>query len=274
VTGQILYAGPWVGEFGWELMGWQGMVRARARDYDKVVIGCHRSRRVLYQQMPCEVEFVDVERTIEAQGAHAPGGVGHRVRKMFSNAGCNWMVPACIRPEGQAWVVYGEQNRHVPPYFCIHARHTMKYVDSASALLLSKGRNWPIEKWDAVVAKMGGRLMYAVGTREEAYCPPGVIDRRGETLEETIELLAAAQFIVGPQSGPIHLAALCCCPIIVWAGQTTTVRWGFKNWDRMKTKWNPFNVTVDFIGIDWQPTVDMVALAVGRRRRRDDIALE
>ena len=33
-----MYAGPWTGEFGWEVMAWQGYVRAMASEYDQVVV--------------------------------------------------------------------------------------------------------------------------------------------------------------------------------------------------------------------------------------------
>ena len=44
-----LFAGPWVGEFGWELMSWQGMVRKLAPRYKRVIISCRPESQALYQ---------------------------------------------------------------------------------------------------------------------------------------------------------------------------------------------------------------------------------
>jgi len=33
-----LIAGPWVGEFGWELFAWQAYVRALSRNFDHTTI--------------------------------------------------------------------------------------------------------------------------------------------------------------------------------------------------------------------------------------------
>ena len=31
---KTLIAGPWVGEFGWELAAWQGYIRALSKNFD------------------------------------------------------------------------------------------------------------------------------------------------------------------------------------------------------------------------------------------------
>ena len=85
---RTLYAGPWVGEFGWELCGWQGTVRALARRHDRVVIGCRPSSRPMYQGMPCVVEFADIPHSMECSGSNChPATIGQRLRRKFATAG-------------------------------------------------------------------------------------------------------------------------------------------------------------------------------------------
>ena len=38
MTKKTLIAGPWVGEFGWELFAWHGYVRTLAKQYDRIII--------------------------------------------------------------------------------------------------------------------------------------------------------------------------------------------------------------------------------------------
>ena len=45
---RTLIAGPWVGEFGWELFAWQAYVRALSRKFDKTIIICRENSAALY----------------------------------------------------------------------------------------------------------------------------------------------------------------------------------------------------------------------------------
>jgi len=54
-----LFAGPFAGEFGWELMQWQGFVRARRPDYDQVHVLTYPGRDYLYED--CEVHHHEVD---------------------------------------------------------------------------------------------------------------------------------------------------------------------------------------------------------------------
>ena len=271
-----LYAGPWVGEFGWELMGWQSHVREAARNYDKVVIGCDRASRAMYQGMPCEVEFLDVKRSIETSGSRAyKDKAGSSVRALFRHHKHNWMRGTCRMPGGK-WIKFGglwSGRGPVSPYFVIHARNTPKFQLGGSSL----GRNWPTAHWDELMTMIYGPPAIAIGTIKEAYCPVGAIDMRGVVLQKVMDILACAQFIVGPQSGPIHLAALCGCPFVAWTCPTKGAM-GMKNVARLKKHWNPFNVPCDILAdAGWQPTVDVVCTAVGKaisERNPDAVAVD
>src|SRR5882762_9559877 len=54
-----LFAGPYVGEFGWELMQWQGFVRARRPYYEKVHVLTYPGRDYLYEG--CTVHHHDID---------------------------------------------------------------------------------------------------------------------------------------------------------------------------------------------------------------------
>ena len=61
-THKILLAGPWVGEFGWELFCWQGFLRKLSKQYDKVI-------------------------TIEEQ--NLPGGIGSIISEIIADNNIN-----------------------------------------------------------------------------------------------------------------------------------------------------------------------------------------
>ena len=45
---KMLIAGPWVGEFGWELFCWQGVVRKASKDYDAICIIARPGKQAMY----------------------------------------------------------------------------------------------------------------------------------------------------------------------------------------------------------------------------------
>ncbi len=45
-TEKLLLAGPWVGEFGWELFCWQGHLRRISKNYNKTIV--KRSKLYFY----------------------------------------------------------------------------------------------------------------------------------------------------------------------------------------------------------------------------------
>jgi len=49
----ILLAGPWVGEFGWELFCWQGYIRKLSKNYNKTYIITRKGNEFLYE------DFID-----------------------------------------------------------------------------------------------------------------------------------------------------------------------------------------------------------------------
>ena len=46
---RTLIAGPWVGEFGWELFAWQAYVRALSRHFEETIIICRANSTALYR---------------------------------------------------------------------------------------------------------------------------------------------------------------------------------------------------------------------------------
>ena len=45
---KTLIAGPWSGEFGWELFAWQAYIRSLSKYFEKTTIICRENSQYLY----------------------------------------------------------------------------------------------------------------------------------------------------------------------------------------------------------------------------------
>jgi len=57
--GETLLAGPWVGEFGWELCCWQGYIRKLSKKYTKTIVICREGHDFLYKDFADEIYNLD-----------------------------------------------------------------------------------------------------------------------------------------------------------------------------------------------------------------------
>jgi ADP-heptose:LPS heptosyltransferase len=91
-----------------------------------------------------------------------------------------------------------------------------------------------------------------IGTKDEAMAHPegGDLDLRDYPLSDLIQEIRAARLVIGPSSGPMHLASLCGTPHLVWSGNVRDI-------PRYRTLWNPFHVSHTMLAT-WQPDVGAV----------------
>jgi len=236
-----LRAGFFAGEFGWELMRWQANIGYIANDYDKVIIGCEMSHRFLYKDFA--TEFVDFPLEIKSRNMWYTNG---RVYPM-SNDNC--IIPSrkiCLS-EYQKFIKYGNRKKELGYDILIHARYS-KNMNTGY-------RNWCRENWVSLVELLKNYNMASIGTREDALWIPGTIDNRDVQLSKLADTMASSKMIIGPSSGPMHLASLCGLKHIVWSDKKTV---GIMNNEkRYKDIWNPFGTECKFIPT-WQPGISQV----------------
>lgn len=82
-------------------------------------------------------------------------------------------------------------------------------------------KNWPDEYWERLLASLlKTATVIEIGkASESAIDSPNYIDLRGKTgLAELIAAIAAADLLVGPVSGPLHIAAATGTPAVVILG--------------------------------------------------------
>jgi ADP-heptose:LPS heptosyltransferase len=82
----------------------------------------------------------------------------------------------------------------------------------------------------------GGLKIACIGHPQYSLCPAGCEDRRTEDLEQTVAELSGCRLAAGELSGPLHLAAYCGRPIVIWAPGKERIAYALKR--------NPFGVGI------------------------------
>lgn len=259
-------------EFGWELMSWQGYVRAVSRGYDRLVVATTAGREDLYADLhasfcchsvpifrdcwkrtaalsvPAYVQYVQqLDRLAEQLGAE-----GYEVSRLVHNRS----VPS----SEQQFVRMGNPSAlSSPPDLLIHARAKP-----------GGGRyhNWPTEKWEPLVRALlsDGLRIGAIGHPDEALCFDGTEDLRGLPLGRLADVVSAAKLLIGPSSGPMHFASLCGTPHIVWTHQHRQGAVRCTNAQRYAQVWNPFGTWCRVLhpfDIGWEQVRTVVQYRLG-----------
>lgn len=263
---KVLVAGPCISELGWEICEWQGYIRKLAQSHDKVVVCSTAGHLPLYADMhPIFIPHHIVGR----RDCHRmrPGSITNpdemlRVRHILDETVIKLkkegytvtrIDPISTRGdavgtrhpiEQQDFVKYGDPSRVLQPYpIVIHARARR---DNSSFT----GDNYPEKQWTMVLAALaanGFSRVAAIGTLNASIAPVGSTDCRGQDLRDTMDVMAAARVVVGPSSGPMHLASLCQTAHVVWTGRRQQPAIEANNKVRYKQLWNPFKTPVHVI---------------------------
>ena len=258
--GDRLIAGPYVGEFGWELFGWQGRLRRLSQHFQKTIVICRKGLSCLYQDFADEIQEYTGDLSGETSGPLLQNFKYRneivydqkkdlRILPQTALVNYNWRRATQKKSDAfdsQSFVQYGKP-KGAGWDILFHARNTEK---SSSGY-----RNWGEEPWSKLLEALPPLRTASVGTKDSADHVPGSDDLRGIALSKLADTMCSSGLIVGPSSGPIHLAALCGCPQLTWFG----LPWGEANVRRYRD-WNPFHVlNVAIYDVEWNPDPNQVA---------------
>jgi len=276
-------AGPWIGEFGWELFCFQGYLRKLRHDNPHIKsfnVISRTGRGVLYE------DFCDTYIEWDCPGTELTGALcmGYDATEAVNYAydlmealkldKCLWIPTQTfiinyhadgpryeeyfkIFNERQEFVKFGKANPEKTFDVIIHARSTAKFQ--------SGDRNWPMAKWHELVKMLAndGRKIGCIGLEGQALDLPRTENLLDIPLEETVQVLANSKCIVGTSSGPMHLASLCGCPQVLISECVESG--GKDNERRYKYDWNPLKTPVHLVKYEnskmhngWNPPVDKV----------------
>jgi hypothetical protein len=266
-------AGPFIGEFGWELFCWQGFLRKRRPQYDSMIVICRKGHSVLYQ------DFADEIIEIEIPGNNLnmwKGGIAvepiisyyNQLEQFtdfipFDTYKTRWWLEP-NQQTFQTFIPYGHKSMlacdilmHVRNAF--HCRTTFRNWKKDSAQAYAE---WAITE---------GFSVACIGRGQTALHIAGTLDLRDMHLSRLVDVMASSRVIIGSQSGPHHLASLCQLPVIAWQTKPEHV-------DRLSKYWNPFNVRTCTNTTDisywkerkhWQPPLEWMKEATVEILRRD-----
>ena len=253
-----MIAGPFLGEWGWALLRWQGHLRWLAESKE-VIVRCLNGHSYIYKDFASEVHDTYYHHEEMSPNMWMPTEESYHL--MPSKKLC------CDPNLKQRFIKYGKKNYSGKFDYdvIIHARNCKRTGDK-----ITGDRTYPPEMWEGLVEKLG--VSACVGSPEEADYIDGVEhDLRGIPLETLANVLANTKLIIGPSSGVMHFASLCGCPHLVWSDKRKWNLGGRKgtNWTRYMHYWNPF-MTACFVIDDepdpWKPSVGRIMRAIEKNR--------
>lgn len=250
----ILYAGPWIGEFGWQLCCWQGFIRKQSRNFDKTIIICEKEYNYLYKDFA--TDFININspgterdsenclsprREIRYYPNLTPYDMWIKPSQLRSKGYVKFSPEDCPYIEDQEYIKYGSFDKSLEYDIVIHARNTNKCNSSE--------RNWPEKYWRILLSAFSEKKICFIGSQTDSLYIKDHTDKRGIGLEELANLITSSKLMIGPSSGPMHLSSLCRTPHLVWTGDK-------KNIIRYTKLWNPFDThctIMDPERFGWQP---------------------
>lgn len=246
---KILLAGPWIGEFGWELFCWQGYVRKLSRNYDKTIIIGRPNQKFLYEDF-CD-EYIDFD------------PLGFKTD--------SWMCHDCVVNMGMINNIqhtdylngsfdigfrYGENgafdlkglfsNQEFKKYESNTLNKSYDIIFHCRNKSTGSDRNWGKEQWADLFNLLSTKYTIACIGNSEAFHIEGSDDLRNIPLCDLVSIMNNSKLIVGPSSGPMHLASLSGLKHLVWSSE--------HNRSRYLNVWNPFKTEVIFYSKEgWNP---------------------
>tara|TARA_R100000805_G_C3626273_1_gene137378 strand:+ start:7166 stop:7999 length:834 start_codon:yes stop_codon:yes gene_type:complete len=261
---KTLIAGPWVGEFGWELFAWHAYIRALSKNFDKTVIIARNASFQLYNDF-CD-EFYGFNPNTGLADAFFMHNldINRALKKVIqenklSLKGCALAPPRRIGfpPNTHFTEEIPFGNLKIKPEYITFGSLKEKkydYVFHIRDRELRKEDNWSLNKWEKLAFHLKREKdvkIACIGTKKESGWIEGTEDLRDIDLSETFDVLRNAKCSFGPSSGPMHLASLCGCPHVVWSKP--------ENRTRYQTNWNPLSTPILFLDeFSWHPESDYV----------------
>lgn len=269
---RTLVISPYVGEFGWELMNWQGRARRLMADgrHERFIVCARPDRRALYsgsdRERPvlfCPIAGFELpgaaneDHRVDAEGRPIAAEilrdlVWNRVTDACRRAGIPLDDAEILTPDyrGGLWTTSDDQQLFG------ELRVACPLVTDVVLVPRERGfageRNLPRSWWQDLAARLERR-----GLRVELYRMP---------LDEAIRQLSGARLAAGASTGGLHLASLCRCPHYVW-GSGAECRWtrlGMTNRQRYETIWNPLGTPCRYDECGWQPALEHVERGILR----------
>ena len=252
---KILLAGPWIGEFGWELFCWQGYIRKISQRYDKVIIISRPTNKALYEDF-CD-EYISFDpKSYKTDAWKCEDSVNY-IKLLRKTPHTDYL-------SGQFDIGYrclsNGVSKDLKGLFKQQEFHKYNYETNLKGYDVifhcrnketGGDRNWSKAKWEELKNSLPKNLKIVCIGDKNAFLINGCDDLRGIKLDDLFGVMNKSKMIVGPSSGPMHLASLCGLKHLVWSSEHNRVRY--------EKDWNPFKTDLVFISEgDFNPKVKTI----------------
>ena len=269
-----LICGPWIGEFGWELFSWQSFCRSASSRFDYTVVIGRTGHDYLYEDFcdkyyssdPPPEGVAESYKNSAVRSINEPQFVIRDLADIKGEEAVTKMTWTWLQPEKIGNPPYDHPHATVEipgiglvkPNYALYRGSLDSSDEMVDIVIHARNRkirsheNWSVEKWTELVSTLGDNVSVGcIGTLGGAFLIEGARDYRGIPLKKATGLLRHAKCIVGPSSGPMHLASLSGCPQVWWTDNPN------KNFPRYTYMWNPFN-TKSLMVLGKDPSVEEV----------------
>ncbi len=257
---RCLIAGPYVGEFGWELMQWQGYVRARRHYYEQVHVITYPGRDYLYEGCIVHHHSIPLHEAGFRYGKLSPRLHNKLARDKAAQLGLHdpdVFSPDLLCTQYHKRLFWRQEFRlfQEPPLngiirdVAFHFRLVDKPGDDP--------KNYPADRANELAdqCRRRGFSVICIGHPDYAFCADGCEDQRSVDLRHTVAAISGVRLVAGQNSGPMHLANLCGKPTVLWAFAQSSIDYSLR--------WNPFRVPIYVAANDtYQPAPDRVCQTV------------
>lgn len=245
---KVLLAGPWIGEFGWELFCWQGYVRKLSENYDKTIVIGRPTNGFLYADFADEfIPFDPESHKTDAWRCNGAKPHNHLIQSIQHNKWVNGQFDIGFR-YGKPKGLLAKGGIDFQKYHKYKSDATDKGYDiifHCRNKSTGSERNWSKIQWEFLKDMLRDYSIACIGN-DEAFHIEGTDDLRNIDLSELVAIMNNSKIIVGPSSGPMHLASLSGLKHLVWSEEFNRARY--------ETVWNPFNTDVIFFSDGgWNP---------------------
>ncbi len=237
-----LIAGPYTGEFGYELMQWQGYIRARRAAYESVHILTYPGRDSLYEG--CTVHHHDVELRTAGYGyGHMPRteklAMAHQLAAKIGLENYDIFETSLLCTRYHKMLFWGQEFRLLQePAHPGGIRDVAFHFRAVKKEGSDHMKNYQPERCEELVSRCrdAGLTVISIGHPDYSICPAGAEDFRSVDLRASIAAICSARVVAGENSGPMHLANLCGQPTVLWAQDQWRIDYSLR--------WNPFRVPI------------------------------
>ena len=237
-----LIAGPFAGEFGYELMQWQGYVRAISRFYETVHVITYPGRDYLYEG--CTVHHHDIllQNAGYGYGHLSPKASFNLAKEKAAELGLrnyDIFVPALLCTQYHKRIFWPQTFRLLEePPFDGRIRDVAFHFRAINKEGPDQKKNYTAALADelAMLCLEHEMSVICIGHPDYAYCARGCEDMRSVDLQQSVAAIHSARVVAGENSGAMHLANICGKPTILWANDQWRIDYSLR--------WNPFRVPI------------------------------